>query len=308
MSAVTTSAITNAQSGILPEHCRSGLFLELTITDLAKVKQGCASFLTQLEALQQNYPDAKLGAVIAFGDPIWKQLAEPQSAVALKPFVTLGKGNLSAPATQRDMLIHIQSLRVDVSFSAGQMAMAVFGEAVQVEEETHGFRWIEERDLTGFIDGTENPQGAEARAQVALVADGIDQGGSYVLTQRYEHQLDKWQKLSVSKQESVFGRTKVESEELEDVPETSHVGRVDLKENGVGLKLVRQSLPYGKVSGAQGLYFISYCACLHNIEQQLLSMFGELDNKTDRMLGFTQAVSGSYYYAPSFSQLQTLSA
>lgn len=295
----------SAQSGILLEHCRAAIFLEATIVDLAAVKTACHQFLMELETLQQTYPDAALGATIAFGDAVWKQLAGTQSAVELKPFTTLGKGNLSAPATQRDLLIHIQALRQDVCFSAGQMAMRVFGEAVIIEQETQGFRWIEERDLTGFIDGTENPQGDE-RAQIALIADGDDQGGSYVFTQCYEHQLDKWQKLSVAKQESVIGRTKVDSVELDDVPDTSHVGRVDLKENGVGLKMLRQSLPYGKVSGAHGLYFICYCARLYNIEQQLLSMFGEIDGKTDRLLGFTKAVSGSYYYAPSVAQLKAL--
>ncbi|SMB87008.1 putative iron-dependent peroxidase [Pasteurella testudinis DSM 23072] len=295
-----------SQSGILLEHCRSAIYLEAAIQDLDTLKAQCSRFLTELTALQQAYPDALLGAVLAFGDHIWRQLGKEGSAPELKPFVTLGKGNLAAPATQRDFLIHIQSLRADVTFSAAQMALNVFAGALQVDEETHGFRWIEERDLTGFIDGTENPQGTDERAQVALIANGDDQGGSYVLTQRYEHQLDKWQKLSMEKQENVIGRTKVDSEELDDVPDTSHVGRVDLKENGVGLKMVRQSLPYGKVSGAHGLYFICYCARLHNIEQQLRSMFGEIDGKTDRLLGFTKAVSGSYYYAPSIAQLKAL--
>ncbi|MGV6989559.1 Dyp-type peroxidase [Testudinibacter sp. P80/BLE/0925] len=296
----------SAQSGILLEHCRAGLFLEATIIDLSALKQAVIPFLTELEKLQQAYPEAGLGATLAFGDSVWQQLKKEQSAVELKPFTTLGKGNLTAPATQRDLLIHIQALRQDVCFSAGQMAMRLFAAAIKVEEETQGFRWIEERDLTGFIDGTENPQGTEERSAIALIAKGNDQGGSYVFTQRYEHQLDKWQKLNTEKQESVIGRTKADSVELDDVPDTSHVGRVDLKENGAGLKMVRQSLPYGKVSGAHGLYFICYCARLHNIEQQLLSMFGETDGKTDRLLGFTKAVSGSYYYAPSLKQLKAL--
>lgn len=301
-----TTLSASAQSGILLEHCRAGLFLEATIIDLAALKQAVIPFLTELEKLQQTYPDAGLGATLAFGASIWQQLEKGQSAVELKPFTTLGKGNLTAPATQRDLLIHIQALRQDVCFSAGQLAMRLFAAAIKVEEETQGFRWIEERDLTGFIDGTENPQGVEERSAIALIAKGNDQGGSYVFTQRYEHQLDKWHKLNTEKQESVIGRTKADSVELDDVPETSHVGRVDLKENGVGLKMVRQSLPYGKVSGAHGLYFICYCARLHNIEQQLLSMFGETDGKTDRLLGFTKAVSGSYYYAPSLKQLNAL--
>lgn len=296
----------NAQSGFLFEHCRAAIFLEAAVIDLAAVKHACTIFLSKLAQLQQTYPDAALGATIAFGDRIWKQLASAQSASELKPFSTLGKGNLTAPATQRDLLIHIQALRQDVCFSAGQMAMQVFGAAISVEEEIQGFRWVEERDLTGFIDGTENPEGIDERSRIALVADGEDLGGSYVFTQCYEHQLDKWQKLTVAKQESIIGRTKEDSVELSDVPDTSHVGRVDLKENGIGLKMVRQSLPYGKVSGAHGLYFICYCACLYNIEQQLLSMFGEIDGKTDRLLGFTKAVSGSYYYAPSITQLKAL--
>ena len=90
------------------------------------------------------------------------------------------------------------------------------------------------------------------------------------------------------------------------MPETSHVGRTDVKENGKGLKILRQSLPYGTASGTNGLFFIAYCATLHNIEQQLLSMFGELDGKTDRLLGFTKPVTGAYYFAPSLEKLLSL--
>jgi len=89
-------------------------------------------------------------------------------------------------------------------------------------------------------------------------------------------------------------------------PETSHLTRVDLKENGKGLKIVRQSLPYGTASGPHGLYFIAYCARLHNIEQQLLSMFGETDGKRDDMLRFTRPVTGGYYFAPSLDKLLNL--
>lgn len=202
-------------------------------------------------------------------------------------------------------MIHIQSARPDVNFSVAQAAMAAFGGAIQVPQEIHGFRWVEERDFTGFIDGTENPKDAK-RAQVALIAEGEDQGGGYVFTQRYEHNLPKWEKLSVAKQENVIGRTKPDSVELEDKADTSHVGRTDLKENGAGLKILRHSLPYGTASGKHGLFFSAYCATLYNIEQQLLNMFGEKDGKTDRLLGFTKAVTGAYYLAPSLEKLQNL--
>ncbi|HDR0642855.1 TPA: Dyp-type peroxidase [Pasteurella multocida] len=294
-----------AQSGVLLEHCKAAIYLEANITDLTAIPEASRQFCDKLAQLQQTYPDARLGAVVAFGDKVWKQLAGENSAKELKPFVTLGKGDASAPATQWDLLIHIQSLRPDVNFSVALVAMNCFGKAIQVEQEIHGFRWVEERDFTGFIDGTENPQAAK-RAEVALIAQGDDMDGSYVFTQRYEHNLTKWEKLTTAKQEMVIGRTKPDSIELENKVETSHVGRTDLKENGVGLKILRHSLPYGKASEKHGLFFVAYCATLYNIEQQLLNMFGEKDGKTDRLLGFTKAVTGSYYFAPSLEKLKAL--
>jgi Dyp-type peroxidase family len=301
-----SSAMSQCQSGILLEHRRFAIWLEARVTgDLDALRQGSHSFLQRLAALQQTFSDAGLGAVIAFGDALWRDLQGQTSAPELKAFAPLGKG--IAPATQRDLLIHIQSLRHDVNFSLAQAALEAFAGAVAIEEETHGFRWVEERDLSGFVDGTENPQG-EARQQVAIIAEGPDAGGSYVFTQRWEHNLKLWNRMAVEKQEAIIGRTKVDNQELpgDQRPATSHLSRVDLKEEGKGLKILRQSLPYGTASGTHGLYFISYCNRLHNIEQQLLSMFGERDGKMDAMLRFTKPVTGSYFFAPSIEALQAL--
>ncbi|MDI9220136.1 Dyp-type peroxidase [Pantoea sp. EA-12] len=298
--------MSQCQSGILLEHRRFAIWLEARVTgDLDALRLGSQSFLQQLAALQQTFTDAGLGAVIAFGDALWRDLQGQTSAPELKAFAPLGKG--IAPASQRDLLIHIQSLRHDVNFSLAQAALEAFAGAVTIEEETHGFRWVEERDLSGFVDGTENPQG-EARQQVAIIAEGPDAGGSYVFTQRWEHNLKLWNRMAVEKQEAIIGRTKVDNQELPDDqrPATSHLSRVDLKEEGKGLKILRQSLPYGTASGTHGLYFISYCNRLHNIEQQLLSMFGERDGKMDAMLRFTKPVTGSYFFAPSIEALQAL--
>ncbi|CNE07911.1 Dyp-type peroxidase [Yersinia nurmii] len=299
--------MSQVQSGILLEHCRFAIFMEAKIQgELDDIRSGCKTFCQSLVELQQQYPDAHLGAVIAFGSDVWHDLSGGQGAAELKPFVPLGRG--LAPATQRDMLIHIQSLRHDVNFSLAQAALAAFGKTIAIEEETQGFRWVDERDLTGFIDGTENPQG-DNRPEVAVIAEGEeDAGGSYVLVQRYEHNLSTWQRQSQEKQEQIIGRTKPDSQELppDQRPDTSHVSRVDLKENGKGLKILRQSLPYGTASGKHGLYFIAYCARLHNIEQQLLSMFGDLDGKHDQLLRFSKAVTGSYYFAPSLTKLLSL--
>lgn len=294
------------QSGILLEHRRFAIYLEAMCQgDIAAIRSGSHLFLQQLSLLQQRYPDAGLGAVIAFGNGLWNDLNPANSTAELKDFQPLGKG--IAPATQRDMLIHIQSLRHDVNFSLAQAALAAFGDAIRIEEETHGFRWVEERDLSGFVDGTENPQG-EQREAVAIIASGENAGGSYVLSQRWQHNLKMFNRLAVEKQEQIIGRTKESNEELEGDarPATSHVARVDLKEEGKGLKILRQSLPYGSASGVNGLFFLAYCATLYNIEQQLLSMFGEADGKYDAMLRFTKPLTGSYFYAPSLSQLAAL--
>lgn len=295
----------SVQSGVLLEGCSAAIYLEANIKNLADIPNACRQFNAQLEQFQQQYPDAKLGAVIAFGNLAWKRLGGIHSAPELKPFKALGRGEISAPASQYDLLIHIQSMRPDVNFSVAQAAIEIFGANVEVEQEVHGFRWVEERDLIGFIDGTENPK-AEQRRLVGCISDGDDKDGSYVLTQRYQHNLTTWNKLTDKEQELVVGRTKVDSIELDEVPQNSHVGRVDLKEKGQGLKILRQSLPYGTASGVHGLYFIAYCHSLYNIEQQLLSMFGEKDGATDRILDFSRAVTGSYYFAPSLEKLLNL--
>ena len=144
---------------------------------------------------------------------------------------------------------------------------------------------------------------------MAVIADGADAGGSYVLLQKYRHDLQKWGQCDTAKQEACIGRTKESDEELEGDMRLSdsHLGRVDLKENGAGLKIVRRSLPYGTLSGERGLMFIAYCARLYNMEAQLQSMFGERDGQTDLMLHhLTTAVSGAYYYAPGVARLQNL--
>ncbi|MDV7023561.1 Dyp-type peroxidase [Atlantibacter subterranea] len=299
--------MSQVQSGILPEHCRAAIWIEAKVSEnLDAVRAGCKAFNSKLAELQAAFPDAHLGAVIAFGHDVWRDISGGVGGEALKNFTPLGKG--LAPATQHDLLIHILSLRHDVNFTVAQAAIAAFGDAINVVEETHGFRWVEDRDLSGFVDGTENPAGDDVRRSVAVINDGVDAGGSYVFVQRWEHNLKQLNRMSVPDQEMMIGRTKQDNEEIDgdERPVTSHLTRVDLKENGKGLKIVRQSLPYGTASGTHGLYFCAYCATLHNIEQQLLSMFGDLDGKRDAMLRFTKPVTGGYYFAPSLERINSL--
>lgn len=299
--------MSQVQSGILPEHCRAAIWIEANVKgDVNALREGSKIFADKLANFQLAFAEANLGAVVAFGHRVWPALSGGEGAEELKAFVPYGKG--LAPATQYDVMIHILSLRHDVNFSVAQAALAAFGDALEVKEETHGFRWVEDRDLSGFVDGTENPAGSEKRTEVAVIQEGIDAGGSYVFVQRWEHNLKQLNRMSVPDQEMMIGRTKEANEEIDGDarPITSHLSRVDLKENGKGLKIVRQSLPYGTASGKHGLYFCAYCARLYNIEQQLLSMFGDTDGKRDAMLRFTRPVTGGYYFAPSLDRLLNL--
>ena len=261
--------MSQVQSGILPEHCRAAIWIEANVKgEVDALRAASKTFADKLATFEAKFPDAHLGAVVAFGNNTWRALSGGVGAEELKDFPGYGKG--LAPTTQFDVLIHILSLRHDVNFSVAQAAMEAFGDCIEVKEEIHGFRWVEERDLSGFFDGTENPAGEETRREVAVIKDGNEE---------------------------------IDGDER---PETSHLTRVDLKEDGKGLKIVRQSLPYGTASGTHGLYFCAYCARLHNIEQQLLSMFGDTDGKRDAMLRFTKPVTGGYYFAPSLDKLMAL--
>lgn len=297
------------QSAILPEAMQACIVIEADADNqnFSRIKKACQDSQALLAKHQNQHPQAELGMTIAFGHGLWQSLCQTDEGAELKPFKPLGKG--LAPATQNDLLIHIQSYQHAANLPLALAVLALFGDSLVVKAETHGFRLQEDRGLDGFVDGTENPKG-DARPPVGVIdCQAKDGGGSYVLIQRYRHDLSRWEKLSDDRQSAIIGRSKHSDEELpgeQRLPD-SHLGRVDLKENGQGLKIIRQSLPYGTASGEHGLLFIAYCARLYNIEQQLLSMFGETDGKSDLLLSeISTAVSGSYYYAPALERLTAL--
>ncbi|NLS13215.1 Dyp-type peroxidase [Vibrio sp. SM6] len=294
-----------SQSAILPEAGAFALFAQFNI------KSEPAHVLAQLQALPAlvtelngTQPNANLTLSVAFGPRMWQQFEQTMPA-ELTVFPELGEGDISAPSVEADILIHCHSERHDLHFYLLRKWMEQVVEHVELVDETYSYRYLDARDMTDFIDGTENPK-AEARAEVALVADGEHAGGSYVMVQRFEHNLPAWNRLNIAAQEKVIGRTKPDSVELDDVPAASHVGRVDIKEEGKGLKIVRHSLPYGSVTGAHGLLFIAYCHTVHNFTAMLESMYGVTDGKTDQLLRFTKAVTGAYFFAPSAAMLQSL--
>ncbi|HFQ4902097.1 TPA: Dyp-type peroxidase [Vibrio vulnificus] len=294
-----------AQTAILPEAGPFALYILLKINhNPAKVLAQLQSLPALVEELNQSQPDAELTLSIAFSKSFWQQLDMAMPA-ELIDFPVLGEGEIVAPSTDVDVLLHCHSQRHDLHFYLLRKLLSEVAEDVTVVDETYGYRYLDSRDMTMFVDGTENPK-AEKRAEVALIPDGEFAGGSYVMVQRFEHNLPAWNRLNVSAQEKVIGRTKPDSIELDDVPAASHVGRVDIKEEGKGLKIVRHSLPYGSVTGAHGLLFIAYCHTLHNFKAMLESMYGVTDGKTDQLLRFTKAVTGAYFFAPSKEMLASI--
>ena len=251
---------------------------------------------------QQTGADLVLS--IAFTRSFWSQLDAPVPE-ELIDFPQLGEGDMQAPSTDADVLIHCHSKRHDLHVHLLCKLFENLAEYVSVVDETYGYRYLDARDMTGFIDGTENPHG-DQRREVAIIPQGEFAGGSYVMLQRFVHNLPAWNRLNISAQEKVIGRTKADSIELDNVPAASHVGRVDIKEEGKGLKIVRHSLPYGSVSGDHGLLFIAYCHTLHNFKAMLESMYAVTDGKYDQLLRFSKAVTGAYFFAPSAQMLKTL--
>ena len=244
----------NPQSGILPEASACARFVTLSLASgesrLSIVRKVCGELPTLTEVLSSQHPEAKLSSTVAFGRDAWGRLFSDCSYPSeLKDFSAVNGKGISAPATKGDILLHIRSERQDVVFALLKEVMAQLGDAFDVVEDVNGFRYMDSRDLTGFVDGTENPTDGH-RAEVALVGSGNSEfsGGSYVHCQRYVHQLKQWESLPVSDQEVIIGRTKeynIEFGANEKAP-IAHVKKVNLKDDqGRSMEILRHSLPYG---------------------------------------------------------------
>lgn len=301
----------HAQSGILPPASAYARFLVLRVTTLtsAQLCQALRQFEQSRERLQAEQPQAGLCTVLAFGAAQWQRLGA--AAVPGLRVLQPAQGAFVLPAEAGDVLVHIRSERFDLCFELAQELMAALKPHVEVLEDCAAFRYRDSRDLTGFIDGTENPESTAERAEAALLATGPHQGGSFVFSQRYIHNLAKWQQLAVAAQEQVIGRSKADSVEMDDAvkPENAHIARALVEEDGEELDILRHSLPYGEAAGDQGLFFIAYTRDLDIIERMLARMFGlEADGLSDRLLNFVQPVGGAYFYAPAQTELQRILA
>ena len=287
---------------------RAAIFLVATINpgddSLAAVRSLCADLAALLRAVGFREPAANLSCIMGFGSEAWDRLfGEPRPA-ELHGFREIRAGPRHAVATPGDLLFHIRAGRMDLCFELASQIMARLGDAVSAVDEVHGFRYFDNRDLLGFVDGTENPAGQEAiEATIVGEEDPGFAGGSYVIIQKYMHDLTAWNALPTDAQERIIGRTKLSDIELDQTvkPSWAHSALTVIEEDGKEIKILRDNMPFGRIGqGEFGTYFIGYSRSPRTIEQMLQNMFvGRPPGNYDRILDFSRAVTGNLFFVPS---------
>jgi putative iron-dependent peroxidase len=256
-----------------------------------------------VKAIGFRDPAKRLSVVTSIGSDAWDRLFSGPRPAELHPFVELNGSRHHAPSTPGDLLFHIRAESMDVCFELATKLVEAFG-AITVVDETHGFRFFDNRDLMGFVDGTENPDGPLADSATQIGDEDPDfAGGCYVHVQKYLHDMDSWNSLSTEEQERVIGRTKLDDIELDDnvKPANSHVAlNVIEDEDGNELKIVRHNMPFGEIGkGEFGTYYIGYSRTPAVTERMLDNMFiGDPPGNTDRILDFSTAVTGTMFFTP----------
>ena len=299
------------QPAVLSAGTRFALFLVLRCPapeHARDVAAACAAVPRLAQRLGKGAPAAKLQVAVGFGAAFWDAVSPEIRPARLRPFVSIGSTGPHAPATGGDVFLHIKSNRPDLNLDLARNVLGPLEGKVRTGEEVLGIRYRDSRDLTGFIDGTMNPRG-KARAQAAMIGaeDPPFAGGSYVLAQRYVTDLKRWAALAVSEQEAIIGRRKRDSRELTQAPPTAHIRRAEIKDGNRELPIYRQSMPYGQASGELGLYFVAYAKDPARFERMLHRMLGIAeDGHHDRLMEFTEAVSGATFFVPSVTVLRSL--
>ena len=290
---------------------RDAIFLVVTVNpgeeSRGVARSLCADLAGLVRAVGQRDLDGGLTCVVAFGSDAWDVLFGAPRPSALHTFREVVAGPRHAVSTPGDILFHIRAERMDLCFELAAQVMSRLEGAVSAVDETHGFRYFDDRDLTGFVDGTENPVGEEAVA-ATIVGDEDPgfAGGSYVLVQRYVHDLAKWEAVATEEQELIIGRTKLSDIELDDEvkPSNAHNALTVIEENGVEIDILRHNMPFGTASGESGTYFIGYARSPRVLVQMIDNMFvGSPPGNYDRLLDFTHAVTGTLFFAPPASFL-----
>ena len=268
----------------------------------------CGDLTALLKAVGFRDLEGRLSCVMAFGSDAWDRLFGAPRPKDLHPFREI-RGRHHAVATPGDILFHIRAMRMDLCFELATQIMSRLGGAVSTVDEVHGFNYFDDRDLIGFVDGTENPvDQAAVDATIIGEEDAAFAGGSYVIVQKYLHDLERWNTLPIEQQEKIIGRTKLSNIELDDAvkPTSAHNALTTIMEDGKQLEIVRDNMPFGEVGkGEFGTYFIGYARSPTRIEQMLVNMFvGRPPGNYDRLLDYIRAVTGTLFFVPSATFLE----
>ena len=294
----------------------SALFLVATIgpgaASEASVRSLCGDLAALVRAVGTRASKGELSCILGVGDGAWDRLFGAPKPKDLHPFSEI-QGVHHAPSTPGDLLFHIRAAHMDLCFELAAQIMLRLASAVSVVDEVHGFKYFDSRNLLGFVDGTENPA-AQAAIDATLIGeeDAAFAGGSYVIVQKYLHDITKWDAMPVETQERIIGRKKLSDIELDDAvkPSFAHNALTVIEEDGQELKILRDNMPFGNIRGGEfGTYFIGYARSPRRIEQMLENMFvGNPPGNYDRLLDVSRAVTGSLFFVPTSTFLEDVAA
>jgi putative iron-dependent peroxidase len=292
---------------VLTPLTESAIFLVLTVN--AGGEGAVRDLLADASGLKRSVGfrvlEEGLTCVVGIGSGLWDRLfPDTPRPAGLHPFRALDGGRHRAPSTPGDLLFHIRARRFDLCFELAQRLMERLSSCARVVDEVHGFRSFDDRDLLGFVDGTENPEGGAAAAAVVIGdEDPGFAGGSYLVVQKYTHDMAGWDGLAIEEQERAMGRTKLSDIELADEvkPADSHVALNTITgPDGEERQIMRFNMPFGRVGAAEyGTYFAGYARTPDVLEEMLTNMFiGNPPGTTDRILDFSTALTGNLFFIP----------
>lgn len=287
------------QAGIFALGTASHTYIELD------VKSGVEAPQLVRGVANLREPRTTMGGVnlvAGFRPEHWRAVAPDESPSGFTAFDhdVVGLGGFTMPATQHDAVLWISGSEYDVVFDVARQAIAALEPLASVAEETSSWPYHHDRDLTGFIDGTENPSLIDT-PHVALVQEPKPgAGGSVLLLQKWTHDAAKWESEPIPRQEAVLGRTKLDSQELDPRPEDSHVAKNDQDKFG---KIFRRNMPFGTVT-AHGTMFVGFCSEQEPLQAMLESMAGVKDGVRDALTYYTEPITGAYYFVPSLDAIR----
>ncbi len=289
------------QAGIFALGTSSHAYLELDLLDAKKRKE----FASAISAIHE--PRTTMGGVnfvIGFRPELWSAVVPDDAPPGVEGFnkEIRGTEGFVMPSTQHDALVWLSGSAYDIVFDMARSVVHDLAGQASLVQETSSWSYRHDRDLTGFIDGSENPTLLDAPL-AALLPEGVaGAAGTILLLQKWKHKTVEWEALPIDQQERIMGRTKLDSIELENKPTDSHVARTDQDEFG---NIFRRNMPYGSVDD-HGTMFVGFSADQKRLSRMLDSMAGLVTGTRDALTRFTQPLTGSYYFVPSVESLRRL--